>query len=93
MQAISGRARPDLAADLDAAPVGEPNVEDGHVGPGRRNPSQRLGRPSPPRRPRTKSSAASSSDRRPVRTISWSSRRKTLISTPVLTWSPIVVAS
>ena len=27
-----GIARPDLPADLDAAPVGQPDVENGHVG-------------------------------------------------------------
>ena len=30
-------AGPDLAADLDAVAVGQPDVEDGHIGPGRRD--------------------------------------------------------
>ena len=74
---IAGSTPRTVAADLDARAVGQPGVEDGDVGPQRRDPRGGLLRPSPDSPTTSMSPADSSSARRPWRTTSWSSSRKT----------------
>ena len=42
-QATAGHADADVSADLDAAAVGQPNVQNGHVGSDGGNPVEGLG--------------------------------------------------
>ena len=74
-----GVVRADVAADVDAAAVGQPRVQDGDVGSGRGDAMDGFARRARLTDDRRCRASRLSRSIRPRRTISWSSRRKTRI--------------